>query len=264
MVWRVITAAPYREGRASSRPSPRLLDDDDKTTLHDAASAVRRHRQRSNHIATRGNAKIRYSTNPTPPTGQPPNKPPSITICGEVADERRCGGLGDREAQSGCLDLVEADDMLVPDAGALVDFAPYAFAADICYQLFHVHFQHSFRSLPASCVCGRILPHTPSVASRASGGYRGGVPPSPRLPPSPSTVAKALADKWLWRSSRRINLSVAKYRAPCFRNAKIRYSTTPTPLMGSDPLPPRAPPDLPIPLNLEKSTDTPWSPSLRL
>ena len=32
-------------------------------------------------------------------------------------------------------------------------------------------------------------------------------------------------------------LPVAKYTAPCFRNAKIRYSTTPTPPMGSAPPP---------------------------
>ena len=80
------------------------------------------------------------------------------------------------------------------------------------------------------------------------------IPPSPRLPPSPSTVAKALAVKWLWRSSRRINLPVAKYRAPCFRNAKIRYSTTPTPLMGSDPLPPFA--RFPIRLRSKESIST--------
>ena len=37
-----------------------------------ALHAVSFHRQLSNHIAKRGNAKVRYSTNPTPPTGSDP------------------------------------------------------------------------------------------------------------------------------------------------------------------------------------------------
>ena len=45
-----------------------LLDDEREPPIHDATSAVRRQRQLSNHTASRGKAKIRYSTNPTPPT----------------------------------------------------------------------------------------------------------------------------------------------------------------------------------------------------